>query len=272
MAKEYSNKELSKIASERRKKKQDRLAFILGIGFALCLVINFFSLDFFTIKRIEIHGFEEVAGEILAIGDIKKNPDGTFVIEEQNDERNGLVLNDDQILSTNIHFLIYDKKAVEDYFLSIPGISECKVKCSLKSGVKIEVKQEKVIAFMKEEDSYQLIFQDGSVGKLVDMDKVSKIKALPQCFDFTDLKEFASVYALVDESARSNFSDIKNVSTTGDPGKIAFYSNDGKVAYCRLNNLVNQLNNYNKVVRKYPDNMEFDFVGDNIYIKKVTEE
>lgn len=159
------------------------------------------------------------------------------------------------------------KSTLKERIMNIPGVESVNIHLNFRDGLVIEIKESDIIGFSKVDGKYFLLYETGLVGELEDTALIPKIQTYPSCNNFgNDLKEFCANYAKVNATIRSQFSDIYYSTEAADPKKVTIYTDDGKVLYCRLDDMTYQLNSYNNVLVEYPNMTHFDFCGEYIYM------
>ena len=238
---EYDNdpREIHRRKFERRKRKKALL--ITFVIFALFLTGLYYNSDYCTLQTITITGNKYVSTATI---------------------RNAINLE-----TTDIRVLV-SKNTLNSEITALPGVASVKIKKNIIEGLVLEIEEDEIIAFSKDSGTYKLIYADGSIGDLLDDTMISKIQTFPCCSNFgEDLEAFATKYAKISKTIRSQFSDISYSDEDGDPGKITITTSDGRTINVRLRDMVDQLNSYNNLISENPDKTYFDFIGNNIYMK-----
>ena len=158
--------------------------------------------------------------------------------------------------------------AIKERVNKIPGIKSVAVEKSIFDGLTVSITESAPIAYQMQEGSAKVIFDNGTMKDISDSELIRKVQSLPQLSQFNDeeiLKQFAENFAQVDESVRTQLSDIMFEPQESDPLRVKLLSDDNKESYVRIDDMVYQLQYYNTVVSQNSENCYFDFLGGHVY-------
>lgn len=148
------------------------------------------------------------------------------------------------------------------------GVKSVKVEKSILHGMSITITEYAPIAYQQNESSATIIFENGDLKEITDAELIKKLQSLPKLSQFSDqeiLQSFAKSFCEVDESVRSQMSEIIFEPLESDPLRVKMISDDNKESYVRIDDMVYQLKYYNGIVSQNPGNCYFDFLGNNVY-------
>lgn len=157
---------------------------------------------------------------------------------------------------------------IKDRISKISGIKSVAVEKSIFNGLTVYITESVPIAYQMQEENAKVIFDNGSIKEISNQELIRKVQSLPQLSQFNDeeiLKQFAENFAQVDESVRTQLSDIMFEPLESDPLRVKLLSDDNKESYVRIDDMVYQLQYYNTVVGQNEENCYFDFLGGHVY-------
>ena len=236
-------KKILKAKKKRRLKRKVRFLFLLMI---LVVIGFYFMSDLSKVQSIEVLGTHEV--------------------------------NEDDILKSisldkNTHYLFIDKDKIEDEVKKVGMIKKVSVSCDLLGHVTIEIEEAEKVAYCEIGDKIYVIDETGSVFETQDKELIASLQACPRLSDFKDvkfLKTFAAAYVQIPELIKNQTSDIVYSPKNADEMRLKFVMDNGKILYLRVDQMVEQLKNfdYEATMTMYNDRCVFSFEGKNMYMQK----
>lgn len=159
------------------------------------------------------------------------------------------------------------KSKIKSTLQQIPGIKGVEVTKNLDT-IKITITENNAIAYQEANKTAKIVFDDGSIKETNNADIIKVLHSLVRLSNFNDdaiLQQFASSFSEVEESVRSQISDVYFEPSDSDPLKIKMISDDGKECTLRIDEMTYQLKYYNNIVSNNNENCYFDFLGSNVY-------
>lgn len=246
---EHDENQVTKLFKKKKKKKIKRKIKILCFLLLLILIVYYFLSDFSKVKSIEIIGNDDVSSSL---------------IEETS------TLNNETI------YLFINKKKVENHIKNLPLIKKANVSYDLFGHVTIEIEESKKVAYCTIQKTTYVLDELGKVVETEDENIKETLKSCPKLNGFLDLdflKTFAKEYANVPELIKTQTSDIIYSPANADQSRIEFILDNGKKLIVRVDNMAKELSNfpYEAYMTIYENKCEFDFYGDNVYIRECEE-
>ena len=183
-----------------------------------------------------------------------------FLLKERT--RNIVILNnnyytDEEIIEkANIEnypkFLLLNKKRIVNKLSKLDLIESVKVKKKWGFILEIEVKEKKILYYVRSKDEYML-----SDGKTYRLDKVNGIPTLINFVPENIEKSFVKEFNKVDKNVIGLISEIEYSKTAYDEKRFLLYMNDGNEVYITISRtdllnkyieIVKQLNNKNGIL------------------------
>ncbi|HLR73609.1 MAG TPA: cell division protein FtsQ/DivIB [Pseudogracilibacillus sp.] len=212
---------IPKLKEARKKKANRRLIIYLFIFFLLIAVIVYLQSPLSHIKTINVN---------------------------QND-----VLSDEEIikesgLKINTNIWMYKKgktiKALETH----PMIESATIHRSLPSTVEINIKEQKIIGFLKEKSAYHPVLKNGMIIREEDIPYKGEAPILQEFKDDDYLNHMASE---LDELPNDLFNLISQVSwkpTDKNKYNIELYMNDGFIVHSSMKDFAKKMKSYPSIV------------------------
>lgn len=236
---EYDQNPAYRIQKKYRRKRRKRRIRILFILFILSVVVCYFVSPISRIQKISIEGNKLVE---------------TSIIEQK-------------ISCTNKSIRMFvSKKQIKKQVESIDGVKKAKINKSLFNGLTIKITEASPIAY-HQSDQVKIVFDTGEVLETTDVNLIKQLQVLSKMtgFDEESLKLFAVNFSQIEESVRLQISEIQFEPLETDPERVKLISNDNKISYIRISDMVYQLANYNQIITKYPNDCYFDFLKGHVY-------
>ncbi len=236
---EYDESTVVNIQRTYRKKIRKRRMFLVGIVLFSIVLICYFKAPVSRINQIDIVGNHYVDSALIS-------------------ENLGC--------STNSIRLFTFTPKIKKNLKKIAGIKDVKVKKHLFGGLEVQIVEDNPIAY-QDGDTINVILDNGEVTDLTNHDFIKNLQQLPSLknFDQDNLKKFAKEYVNVLPVVREQFSEIILDPETNDPTRIKIISNNNKICYVRIEDMVYQLKYYNEIIQQNPTDCYFDFCKGHVY-------
>ena len=234
---------LKKQKQKKKKKRTRRIVFLL----VLMVIVAFFVSPASRIKSIKVSGNQYVDSQDI----LDQSKLSTSSVFPYTFVTNSIV-----------------KKRIE----SLPMIENAKIIYDIVGNVKIKITESDVIAWGTVKKKNYVIDRNGRVSVVKD---TSSLIGTTKVSDFKKLKlfkQFAEEYVKIPVIIRNDVSDIVYFPKTKDTSRIALKLNDGKIFYMRIEDMAEQLENfdYDAYMQAYGNRCIFSFEGDNLFMKKCT--
>lgn len=213
---------IPKLKQARKKKANRRLIFYLSIFFFLVLIIVYLQSPLSYVKNIHVKG-------------------NAIVSENELIERSGLT---DE---TNIWMI--NKGDIKESIHEHPMIETVSVKRMLPRDVEISVKEFALVGFVKENDVFSPVLEDGSI--LNDMQKKNVNGGAPLLVNFTKddyLNKMATELHELPKSILNMISEVHWQPTEENENKILLYMNDGYIVKSTLRDFSDKMTVYPSIV------------------------
>lgn len=240
---EHDENQVKKLLKVKKKKKLKRTIKIL-LGIIVCLiVIAYFMSDYSKVQSIRVVGNDEVSAKTI--------------------------INQISIDKSSIYLFI-DKAKVAQEVKDLGMIKRSQVSVDLLGNVTIEIEEAEKVAYCEIGKKTYVIDEYGNVTEAKDKKVIESIQSCPRISQFKNLKflkTFAKQYVKLPEVIKNQASDIIYSPKKSDETRLKFIMDNGKILYLRVEDMVQQLNNfdYNAHMTKYSDRCVFSFEGENIY-------
>ncbi len=236
---EYDQNPAKNIQKKYRRKKRKRRMRLLMLSLIIIGICYYFSSPNSRLNEITITGNQYVNSNLL---------------KEQL-----------SYTENSIRCLTFSSK-IKKELNQVSGVKSVKVKKQFLGGLKITITENTPIAY-HQGDTIQVIFDSGETLEITDEALIKKIQVLPRLsgFDQEHLNEFVANYIQVSESVRSQLSDIIFEPLETDCSRVKLVSNDSKISYVRIEDMVYQLENYNLVISQNPNDCYFDYLKGHVY-------
>lgn len=236
---EYDQNPARSIQRKYRLKKRKRRRRILACILFLTACVYYFTSPYSKLTAIEIVGNQYINQEdIKAAAKYDENSLRMF------------------------SFVSKAKKNISE----LDGVKTVKVYKNLQGGLTIKITENKPIAYHQGEN-ISVIFDSGDILELKDEQLLKNIQVLPNLrgFDEEHLKLFVQNYIQISESVRNQLSEIVFEPLEIDSDRVKLISNDNKISYVRIEDMVYQLENYNLIISQNPNDCYFDFLKGHVY-------
>lgn len=213
---------IPKLKQARKKKANRRLIFYLSIFFLLVSIVVYLQSPLSNIKTINVTGNTVLSKE--------------EVIELSE-------------LTTQTNIWSINKKKIAKEIEDCPMIESVKVKRSLPWTVNISLKEFGLVGFIKEEDYYIPVIEDGNVIKERLAEKISGEAPLLINFSEKDhLEKMAIELNKLPKSISNLISEIYWQPTEENQNKILLYMNDGYVVSSTMRGFSDKMSVYPSIV------------------------
>lgn len=246
---EHDENQVKKILKSKKKKRfkrRIRMLFVLGVFFFIGF---YFMSDLSKVKSIEVKGNVEVKTETV----IKQSS-----------------------LTKDTFYMFINKSKVVDKIKDMGMIKRVDVSVDLLGNVVIEIEEGKKVAYCEIGKKTYVIDELGNVKETNDKKLISSLQSCPRFLGFKDekfLKEFSKEYVQVQSLIRNQTSDIIHDPKKADETRMKFILDCGKILYVRVEDMVDQLNNFDYEANIVQDkrNCTFSFEGKYVYKFKKCE-
>lgn len=169
-------------------------------------------------------------------------------------------------------FLFVNTGKITEEVKKVPLIKKANVTRDFFGHIQIEVEEAEKIAYCIIGDITYVIDEVGNVAETADENIIRSLQYCPKISMFTDLKflkSFAKEYAKIPQTIKNQASDIIHDRKEADETRIKFIMDNGKILYLRVEDMANQLANYDYEANMtaYSDKCIFSFEGGRVYMK-----
>lgn len=241
---EHDQNQVHEILKKRKQKRRKKRIKRMSLVFVVIFIIGFFISDFSKIQSITIKGNTRIT---------------TKEIEE--------------IIPIKAHSsiaLFSSASTTESALEKTPTIKQAKVNKDFFGHVTITIIETAPIAYTYIDTILCILDEEGNVTKNEDNSLFTYVQRCPKLtgFDEARLKEFAKQYYKIPTQVQNQVSDIIYSPLGADPTRCEFVMDDAKILYLRIEDMAKQLagDGYANILKKYPDNKYYDFMGDNCYV------
>jgi len=213
---------IPKLKQERKKKTNRRLIFYLSIFFLLVSLVVYLQSPLSNIKTIKVTGNAVLSNEEII-------------------KLSGLT---DQ---TNIWSI--NKNEISEILQENPMVSDATVKRSLPQTVEITVDEFTLVGFLKKDENYIPVIEDGDIIKDRQTKKVNG--EAPLLFNFTEkeyLEKMATELQQLPASISNLISEVYWEPTEENKNKILLYMNDGYVVSSTIRDFSGKMTVYPSIV------------------------
>ena len=234
---------IPKLKEARKKKANRRLIFYLSIFFFLISAIVYLQSPLSYIKNIEVTGNQVIS-------------------EKEIIERSGL--------SSETNIWVINKSSVTDAIKEQPIIKEVEVKRKLPQTVQLEVKEHKVIGYVKNDSKYHPVLENGTLVKSVNIPFKGDKPLLHNFHEEQYLQRISEELSQIPEHVFQLISEITWDPTDKNKYKIILYMNDGFIVNATLRDFANKMALYPSIAAQIdPDEKGIIHMGVGTYFEKI---
>lgn len=236
---------IPKLKQARKKKANRRLIFYLSIFFFLISVIVYLQSPLSHIRNINVSGNSYIEDErIISYSNLGTN--------------------------TNIWTIDHDK--IEQLIEKDPIVKSVSVQRQLPWTVHIEVNEQNVIGYIKEDSSYHPILE---TGRIIDEPGYSYDGNAPLLYGFNDEEYLHKIAAELNELPENILNIISEVHwkpTEDNKNTIFFYMNDGFTVKGSLRDFADRMDVYPSIVSQLdPEEKGIIHVGVGVYFESFSD-
>lgn len=213
---------IPKLKQARKKKANRRLIFYLSIFFFLIAIIVYLQSPLSHINAVHVNGNAIVSKEeLIELSDLKN--------------------------TTNIWTI--DKDEISANIKSNPMIDSVTIKRKLPQDIEITVNEFSLVGFLKKDDDFLPVVEEGVVIK--DREMSNAMGAAPLLIDFTEddyLKRMAFELNELPQSILNMISEVHWQPTEDNENKIMLYMNDGYIVSSTIRGFSDKMAVYPSIV------------------------
>lgn len=226
---------------QRRKKANRRLSTILLLFAVLIALVVYMQTSISDVKAVNVNGLYWLSEE--------------YVLEKSD-------------LSTSTKIVQVSPNKVEQAINSLPGVREAKVDRSWYNEITIDVDEEKMIAYSRDNEGEVVVLADGSVhptGQIVKPEMLKDGPLLRQFKTDADMEKVAGELEKVDDATRARMSEIVFSKKEGEPTRYEIYMNDGNTLLTPTYKLNQNVSKYGEIFENIPKGQRGTIVMDGGY-------
>ncbi len=240
---EHDERQVQKILKNSKKKRLKKSAKILLVSIALGLIILFFASPYSRIQEIQVIGND-------------------YLDSQQVIDASGLSQED---------FMIFTSKSQVEKKLKASGmIEDVKVTKGLFKGVNLEITEQRPIAYEWDDTTLGVVDKQG-IYVTINASHLQRLIGLPRLVGFEHderFNSFCTQFSSIKDSVRSMMSDITYAPEDPyDMERIRIDTNDGKIIYARIDEMLEGLKYYHEIINSEPDGCIYDINGNKAYIE-----
>ncbi|WP_112180759.1 MULTISPECIES: cell division protein FtsQ/DivIB [Paraliobacillus] len=227
---------IPKLKEARKKKTNRRLVFYLSLFFILISIVVYLQSPLSYIQHIVVNGNEYVAEDVIV-----------ELSELSTDNNLWSVSLDDTAAIIKEH----------------PELKDVQVQRELPNSIVITVEELKKVAYIKMEDSYRPLLENGEVIESIDASKWQG--DAPLLIDFTKetyIKEIAEELQQLPVTVADLISEIYWKPTEANPYKVLLFMDDGYQVESSIRNFATYLQTYPSIVSQLEEKAGIIRIGE----------
>ncbi|WP_215141755.1 cell division protein FtsQ/DivIB [Exiguobacterium qingdaonense] len=213
---------------QRRKKANRRMFSVLSLFGVLILLVVYMQTSMSDVKDVNVSGL--------------------FWLEES------YVLQDME-LDTTTKFISVSPKNMSEQMEKLPGVKRVEIDRSWYNKVRINVSEEKMIAYARADHGDVVVLADGSLHPTGTITDPKKLKDGPLLREFNteeELEKIASELEGVDDATRARMSEVMLSKQKGEPTRYEIFMNDGNTLLTPTLKLSETVSKYGKIYENIP--------------------
>lgn len=238
---EHDDNQVEKLRVKRKKRKIKKNVKIVLRILCILLVMGFFASPLSRVNKITVSGQRYLSEEAI--------------------------LKEAGIQEKSIHAFTYPH-FIEKKLSKMPMIDKVEVSRGFFYGIKIEVTESRIVAYVYENDKLRIVDANG---KLITLpkDRLKDVQQAPRLVGFKKeeiLEEFAVELAKVPEATVALMSDVVfSPQEPYDKSRVEIAMSDGKKVIVRIEDMASELKYYQEILSKEPNACIFDIYGNKVY-------
>lgn len=226
---------------QRRKKANRRLSTILILFAVLIALVVYMQTSVSDVKAVNVSGLDWLTEAYVLAG---------------------------TDLDTSSKIVRVSPNDIEQTIRALPGVRDAKVDRSWYNIVTVDVEEEKMIAYSRNDAEEVVVLADGSLhptGQINDPEKLKDGPLLREFTDVTELEKVASELEQVDDAMRARMSEIVFSKKKDEPVRYEIYMNDGNTLLTPTFKLSQTVSKYGDIFENIPKGQRGTVVMDGGY-------